>query len=63
MGINIGGIELDLVTILIAVGVLIIIWFLFRFVFRLTAALFRIGCFLFFLIAIVGGAYYFLFLR
>jgi hypothetical protein len=63
MSINLAGFELDLLTILIALGVLIVVVFLLRFVWSLTAALFRIGCIFFILIAIFGGAYYFLFLR
>lgn len=43
----------DLVTIVILAAILIVAWILLRMALRLTATLFRIGCFLIFLI--VGG--------
>ena len=44
----------DLVTIVILAAILIVGWILLKMALRLTATLFRIGCFLIFLI--VGGA-------
>ncbi len=43
---------LDLVTLIVIVVSLVALWFLFRVLLSLTAAIFRIGCFLLF----AGGA-------
>lgn len=49
----------DPVTIIIIIVALIALWFLFRIVLRLTAAVFQIGCVVIFVVAVGALALYF----
>ena len=48
----------DPVTIIIIFVALVALWFIFRILMSITAAVFRIGCFLLFVAAIIAGILY-----
>jgi hypothetical protein len=50
----------DPITIIIILVALVALWFVFRLVLSLTAAVFRVGCFVLFLAAVAAGIIYIL---
>ena len=50
----------DPVTIIVVLVALVALWFLFRILLSITAAIFRIGCFVLFIGAIVAAILYFM---